>query len=83
MERSCASVVSGILPDVEGGILPPGMAANANGAPKHSPASAKSNGFLRRAEMPGSTAGRDANRCQFKRGSFDLSEFLKLISISF
>jgi len=24
MERSCASVVSGILPDVEGGILPPG-----------------------------------------------------------
>jgi hypothetical protein len=54
-------VASGILPDVEGGILPPGKTVTLFGAWKF-PGVQLGVRLFSPGRMPGSTAGRDARR---------------------
>jgi hypothetical protein len=60
MERGGRDVASGILPDVEGGILPPGKSGRIYSAVEMFEGVWMKDGFFRRAGSHGSTAGKDA-----------------------
>jgi hypothetical protein len=61
-------VAAGILPAVEGGILPPGSSVNSRDA-WSVPAALVCETFFRRAGKPGATTGRDA--CCYKLLTYD------------